>query len=370
MTLRDSRQRPLTHPRRHRATWKGSHADTHSHLPGSGPPTARRADEHTRESGRIRGAAQGCPPTWSLHLHIQGFGGRKAQTAFSPLRPPLGGTGAPSSALCWREAPVSRPPQPLCPAGGNCETPPPPRPAPCACTSRAEDRNQGDQKGQAPRGLEMEASGLTLTTRKPLLPATAARPPPAHTHNARWTLSRALIGSHTGIPSPHWAQVTTCPDADTEMTLEPRVCLHWDPPRFLSFLTHSHLKTHMHTPLHTLAQGLRAWPQSQLGRGQGKDQGQPKPPTNAIWFPQGSPGLGSLSVPSRTLTITSPCLEPLPSIPSTAPCAARSPHPPTATYLASSSPPEEKQLGHGLASFPSQLFSCFLLPPGSPLGFL
>lgn len=110
-----------------------------------------------------------------------------------------------------------------------------PLPAPCACTSRAEDRNQGDQKGQAPRGLEMEASGPTLTTREPLLPATAARPPPAHPHNAHWTLSSALVGSRTGIPSPRWAQVTICPDADTEMTLEPRGCQHQDPPRFLGF---------------------------------------------------------------------------------------------------------------------------------------
>lgn len=180
-----------------------SEREPHRHAePPSGKrsSTARHADERTRESGRIRGAAQGCPPTWSLHLHIQGFRGRKAQTAFSPLPPPRGGTSPPSSALCWREAPTSRPPQPLGPAGGNCETLP--QAAPCACTSRAQDRNQEDQKGQAPRGLEMEASGSTLTTREPLLPATAARPSPAHTRNAYWTLSSALIGSRTGIPSP------------------------------------------------------------------------------------------------------------------------------------------------------------------------
>ena len=62
---------------------------------GKRSSAARHADEHTRESGRLRGAAQGCPPTWSLHLYIQGFGVRKAQTAFSPLPPPLEGTGPP-----------------------------------------------------------------------------------------------------------------------------------------------------------------------------------------------------------------------------------------------------------------------------------
>lgn len=112
---------------------------------------ARHADERTRESGRIRGAAQGCPPTWSLHLHIQGFGGREVQTAFSPLCPLLGGTGAPSSALCWREAPVSRPPQPLGPAGGNCEThPPPPPPVPALQEQRT--GTNGTRKARLPGG--------------------------------------------------------------------------------------------------------------------------------------------------------------------------------------------------------------------------
>ena len=111
---------------------------------------ARHADERTRESGRIRGAAQGCPPTWSLHLHIQGFGGREVQTAFSPLCPLLGGTGAPSSALCWREAPVSRPPQPLGPAGGNCETHPPPPPVPALQEQRT--GTNGTRKARLPGG--------------------------------------------------------------------------------------------------------------------------------------------------------------------------------------------------------------------------
>lgn len=199
MTLRDSRQHPLTRPLKHRGTRKGSHTDMQSHLPGNGParlamPT--NAHANPEESGELlRGVP--LPGPFTSTSRGLGVGKHRLHSLPSPHREegqaPLlsavleGSTDIQASSASrssWR----------------NCETPP--RPAPCACTSRAQDRNQEDQKGQAPRGLEMEANGSTLITRETLLPATAARPSPAHTRNAYWTLSSALIGSRTGIPSP------------------------------------------------------------------------------------------------------------------------------------------------------------------------
>lgn len=157
----------------------------------------RHADERTRESGKNPGSCSGVSPYLVPSPPHPGVWGREPDCTFSPSHREEG--QAPLSALCWREAPISRPPQPLGPAGETVRHSPS---FPCACTSRAQDRNQEDQKGQAPRGLEMEANGSTLITRETLLPATVARPSPAHTRNAYWTLSSALIGSRTGIPSP------------------------------------------------------------------------------------------------------------------------------------------------------------------------
>lgn len=56
MTLRDSRQHPLTRPLRHRGTRKGSHTDMQSHLPGNGPPRLAmptNAHANPEESGEL-----------------------------------------------------------------------------------------------------------------------------------------------------------------------------------------------------------------------------------------------------------------------------------------------------------------------------